>query len=95
MEGGRKTGRGREGGERREREGVMQRAVAVMGGRRKESLAGRDTAEGDEKQSGQEGEVWRGCRQIRYKTEDGIYGVKNVDDLYSDALAIAFPQACS
>lgn len=36
---------------------------------------------------------------MRYKTGDEIYCVfkkkKKVDDLYSDALAIAFPQACS
>lgn len=57
----------------------MGRLVAAMGekkARGEESLAGRDTAESDGKRSGQEGAAWRGCRQMRYKGEDRIDGVK-------------------
>lgn len=77
------------------------RVVAGVGEKKasaKESLAGRDAAESDGKRLGQGGEVcvgemWRRCRQTSYKIEDGIYCVENVDDLYSDALAIGSPQA--
>lgn len=98
MEGGRKTGR--EGGRERRNEGkgVMRRVVAGVGekkARGKESLAGRDAAESDGKRLGQGGSVLERCRQTRYKIEDGFYCVENVDDLDSDALAIAPPRACS
>lgn len=49
----------------------MGRAVAVMGERRKgeeRRVWQEETrSESDGKRSGREAEVWRGCRQMRYK----------------------------
>lgn len=92
---------GRQAGGEKRREGRSDAQSGGSGGG-EESAAGRDAVRNDGKQTGQKGGMLEMCGGVADKcaTRQEMRFIvfkkkKKVDDLYSDALAIAFPQACS